>query len=71
MRDNWERKGDVLYFDFESSLEAAGKETTKRPDERHEGREEDTVDLEGVQVNRFLEERGREDTQINIEMWVD
>lgn len=40
-------------FDFEGSLEAAGKEAAERSDERGEGREEDAVDLEGVQVHRF------------------
>lgn len=43
-------------FDFEGSLEATGKETAERPDERPEGREEDAVDLEGVQVHRFPSE---------------
>lgn len=45
------------YFDFEGSLESAGKEAAKRPDKRRKGREEDTMDLEGVQVHRFLKER--------------
>ena len=48
------RNGDVLYFYFEGPLEAAGEEAAERPDERREGREEDAVDLEGVQVHRFL-----------------
>ena len=46
------------YFDFEGSLEAAGEEASEGGDEGGEGREEDAVDLEGVQVHRPL--RGQE-----------
>lgn len=58
------RNGDALYFDFKSSLEAAGKEAAKRSDERSKRREEDAVDREGIQVDSFLEERQEETKQI-------
>lgn len=41
---------------FEGSLEAAGEEAAEGPDERRKGGEEDAVDLEGVEVHRFLQE---------------
>lgn len=44
------------YLYFEGSLEAASEEATEGPDERRKGGEEDAVDLEGVKVDRFLEE---------------
>lgn len=46
-----------LYFDFEGPLKAACKEAAKGPDERRKGREEDAVDLERIQVHRFLKDR--------------
>lgn len=48
-----------FYFDFKGSLEAAGKEASKGPDEGGEGRQEDAVDLEGVKVHRFLKWKQR------------
>ena len=54
-----------FYFDFERSLEAAGEEAAEGPDEGAEGREEDAVDLERVQVHRFLQDR-RAETSTNI-----
>lgn len=50
------KKDTKRYLYFEGSLKAAGEEATKGPDERHKGGEEDAVDLEGVEVHRFLEE---------------
>lgn len=44
------------YLYFEGSLEAAGEEATEGPDERRKGGEEDAVDLEGVEVHRFLQD---------------
>lgn len=50
-------KGNSLYFDFKRSLEATGKEAPKWPNERCKGGEGNAVDLEGVQVHRFLKDR--------------
>lgn len=50
------KKDTKRYLYFEGSLKAAGEEATKGPDERRKGGEEDAVDLEGVEVHRFLEE---------------
>lgn len=50
------KKKTKRYLYFKGSLEAAGEEAAKGPDERRKGGEEDAVDLEGVEVHRLLQE---------------
>lgn len=48
-----------LYLNLEGSLEAAGKEATKRPHDGGEAGESDAVDLERVEPHRGLWRQGR------------
>lgn len=54
-----------VYFDFEGPLEAACKEAAEGPDERRKGWEEDAVDLEWIQVHRFLKDRPEDMGQLS------
>lgn len=59
----WGGLSPSAYFDFEGSLEATGEEAPEGSDEGGEGREEDAMDLERVQVHRPLQGQGTEQTQ--------
>lgn len=48
-----------LYLNLEGSLEAAGKEATKRPHDGSEAGESNAVDLERVEPHRGLWRQGR------------